>query len=103
MENDSKEPEDNEIERLINGALNLGSDELKQFSNEKVLRAKLKSIASEYLDSFYIFGYDIEGNTILVKGANTDQQLDALDTLAMRLFIAGNLGGTYGDNGPKFR
>ena len=80
-----EEPEDNDIERLINGALNLGSDELQSFSNEKVLRDKLKSVVAEYLDSFYIFGYDIEGKTVLVKGAKSDQQLDALDTLAMRL------------------
>ena len=97
-----EEPEDNDIERLINGALNLGSDELQSFSNEKVLRDKLKSVVAEYLDSFYIFGYDIEGKTVLVKGAKSDQQLDALDTLAMRLLIAGNLGGTYGSNGPTF-
>ena len=97
-----EEPKDNDIERLINGALNLGSDELQSFSDEKVLRDKLKSVVAEYLDSFYIFGYDIDGKTVLIKGANSDMQLDALDTLAMRLFVAGNLGGTYGDNGTKF-
>lgn len=98
-----EEPKDDDIERLINGALNLGSAELQSFNNEKELREKLKSVVAEYLDSFYIFGYDIDGKTILIKGANSDMQLDALDTLAMRLFIAGNLGGTYGDNGPKYR
>ena len=41
--------------------------------------------------------------TFEVKGANNDMQMDALDTLAMRLFVAGNLGGTYGDNGTKYR
>ena len=97
-----EEPKDNDIERLINGALNLGSDELQSFSDEKVLRDKLKSVVAEYLDSFYIFGYDIDGKTVLIKGANSDMQLDALDTLAMRLFIAGNLGGPYGSNGPTF-
>ena len=36
-----------------------------------------------------------EGKTILVKGAKTDMQMDALDTLAMRLFVAGNIGTGY--------
>jgi len=96
------EEQNNDIDDLINSALNLHADELKGFSNEKQLRDKLKSIVAEYLDTFYIFGYDIDGKTILIKGANSDMQLDALDTLAMRLFVAGNLGGTYGDNGSKF-
>ena len=96
------EEQNNDIDDLINSALNLHAEDLKGFKNEKQLREKLKSIVAEYLDSFYIFGYDIDGKTILIKGANSDMQLDALDTLAMRLFVAGNLGGTYGDNGSKF-
>ncbi len=102
MDENSEEP-NKDIDDLINSALNLGSDDLQSFKSERELREKLKSIVAEYLDSFYIFGYDIDGNTILIKGANSDMQMDALDTLAMRLFIAGNLGGTYGDHGPKFR
>lgn len=102
MDKNPEEP-NKDIDDLINSALNLGSDDLQSFKNERELREKLKSIVAEYLDSFYIFGYDIDGNTILIKGANSDMQMDALDTLAMRLFIAGNLGGTYGDHGPKFR
>ena len=99
-----KTPEDNnnDIDDLINNALNLHSEDLKSFKSDKQLRDKLKSIVAEYLDTFYIFGYDIDGKTILIKGANSDLQLDALDTLAMRLFVAGNLGGTYGDNGSKY-
>jgi hypothetical protein len=95
MDKNPEEPGDNDIDNLINSALNLGSDDLQSFKSEKELRAKLKSIVSEYLDSFYIFGYDIDGNTILVKGANNDMQMDALDTLAMRLFVAGNIGTGY--------
>ena len=91
----------NDIEKLINGALNLVPDDLKSFNSEKQLRDQLKSIVAEYLDSFYIFGYDIDGKTILIKSANSDQQLDALDTLAMRLLIAGNFGSAGGDNGYK--
>lgn len=105
MDEENKEPEEddleNRIEQLLNGALNLQPEQLQSYKSEKELRDKLKSVVSEYLDSFYIFGYDIDGKTILVKGANSDMQLDALDTLAMRLFIAGNLGGTYGSNGPQ--
>ena len=102
MDDIPEEPNE-DIDDLINSALNLRSDDLQSFKSEKELREKLKSIVAEYLDSFYIFGYDIDGNTILIKGANNDMQMDALDTLAMRLFIAGNLGGTYGDNGTKYR
>jgi len=94
MDKNSEEP-NKDIDDLINSALNLGSDDLQSFKSERELREKLKSIVAEYLDSFYIFGYDIDGNTILVKGANNDMQMDALDTLAMRLFVAGNIGTGY--------
>lgn len=92
MSEESEEYPDDKLRELLNDALNLQPDELKTFQDEKELRGKLKSIVSEYLDSFYIFGYDIEGKTILVKGAHSDQQLDALDTLAIRLFMAGSIG-----------
>lgn len=101
MSEESEEHPDDELKELLNDALNLQPEELKAFKSERELRDKLKSIISEYLDSFYIFGYDIEGKTILIKGANSDQQLDALDTLAMRLLMAGNLGALYNNNGYK--
>ena len=56
MDKNPEEPGDNDIDNLINSALNLGSDDLQSFKSEKELREKLKSIVSEYLDSFYIFG-----------------------------------------------
>jgi hypothetical protein len=92
MIDESEEDPDDELRELLHEALNLHSEELKAFKNSKELRSKLKSIVSEYLDSFYIFGYDINGKTILVKGAHSDQQLDALDALAIRLLLSGNLG-----------
>jgi|TARA_R110000744_G_scaffold250743_1_gene366823 hypothetical protein len=92
MSDESEEYPEDKLRELLNDALNLQPEELKIFKSEKELRSKLKSIVAEYLDSFYIFGYDIEGKTILVKGAHSDQQLDALDTLAIRLFMAGSIG-----------
>ena len=102
MEESDQEPEktaEDEVRELINAALNLKPENLQTYKNVKELREKLRSVVSEYLDSFYIFGYDIEGNTVLVKGGHSDQQMDALDTLAMRLIMSGNLGGTSGSGG----
>jgi hypothetical protein len=102
MEESDQEPEktaEDEVRDLINAALNLKPECLQTYKNVKELREKLRSVVSEYLDSFYIFGYDIEGNTVLVKGGHSDQQMDALDTLAMRLIMSGNLGGTHGSGG----
>lgn len=92
MSEKSEEPSDKSLEQLLYDALNLQSNDLKIFKSQKELRDTLKGIVSEYLDSFYIFGYDIDGKTVLVKGAKSDQQFDALDTLAIRLFMAGSLG-----------
>lgn len=97
MSDESEESSDKSLEELLNEALNLQPNQLKSFKDQQELREKLKSITSEYLDSFYIFGYDINGKTVLVKGAKSDQQFDALDTLAIRLFMAGSLGSTYGN------
>ena len=99
---ENPEESDKDIDDLINSALSLTSEDLQSFKSEKELREKLKSIVAEYLDSFYIFGYDIDGKTILIKGAKSDMQKDALDTLAMRLFVAGNFGGTYGGDETKY-
>lgn len=99
MSEESEEHQDKKLEELLNDALNLQPDKLKVFKDQQELRDKLKGIVSEYLDSFYIFGYDINGKTVLVKGASSDQQLDALDTLAIRLLMAGSLGSTYGSGG----
>ncbi|MDB4395987.1 hypothetical protein N9Z65_00045 [bacterium] len=98
MSEESEGYPEESLENLIYDALNLQADQLKAFKNQQELRDKLKGIVSEYLDSFYIFGYDINGKTVLVKGAKTDQQIDALDTLAIRLFMAGSLGSAYGGN-----
>ena len=56
MIDESEEDPDDELRELLHEALNLHSEELKAFKNSKELRSKLKSIVSEYLDSFYIFG-----------------------------------------------
>ena len=92
MSYESEDYSEDKLKELVNDALSLQPAELKSFKNDKELRGKLKSIISEYLDSFYIFGYDIDGKTVLVKGGQSDQQLDALDTLADRLFMAGSIG-----------
>jgi len=91
-ENPEEEINDKNIEDLINAALNYHPEDLKSFTTERQLREKVKSIIAEYLDSFYLFGYDIDGRTILIKSGQSDQQLDALDTLAHRLLLAGNIG-----------
>lgn len=87
-----EEVNDKNIEDLINAALNHHPKDLQSFKNERQLREKVKSIIAEYLDSFYLFGYDIDGRTILIKAGQSDQQLDALDTLAHRLLLSGNIG-----------
>jgi hypothetical protein len=86
------EVNDKNIEDLISAALNYHPEDLQSFKSEKQLREKVKSIIAEYLDSFYLFGYDIDGGTILIKSGQSDQQLDALDTLAHRLLLSGNIG-----------
>ena len=63
MSDESEEYPEDKLRELLNDALNLQPEELKIFKSEKELRSKLKSIVAEYLDSFYIFGYDIEGKT----------------------------------------
>jgi hypothetical protein len=98
MSDEGQELPDKSLEELLNEALNLHSDQLKSFKNQQELRKILRSIVSEYLDSFYIFGYDIDGKAILVRGAKSDQQIDALDTLAIKLYMSGSLGNIYGQS-----
>ena len=53
MSKESEEYSEDELRELLNDALNLQPEELRTFQNGKELRGKLKSIVSEYLDSFF--------------------------------------------------
>lgn len=96
MNDEDNEHPGKDLEELLSEALKLQSDQLKSFKDQQELRKILKSVVSEYLDSFYIFGYDINGKAVLVKGARSDQQVDALDALSIKLYMAGSLGNIHG-------
>ena len=52
----------------------------KQIESEEDLH-RLASVLSEYLDSYILLGYDMDGNAIHVCLARTQQHADSLTTL----------------------
>lgn len=44
----------------------------------KIDTDQIKSLLSEYLDSYIVIGYDIKGARVVFDSAKTDKQMDAL-------------------------
>lgn len=47
----------------------------------------LRSIISEYLDTYIVFGYNLEGDRIVIQNCNTSRDKDALMEFLKNIFI----------------
>lgn len=64
---------------------------LRSLENEKNVNV-LKSVLSEYLSTFIIMGYDVNGNRIVIKDAETNKDEDSIIEL-IRYVMMGIIGG----------
>lgn len=73
-----------ELEKALNKWLKDNVQENKIISRDLTL---LKSIISEYLDSYLLLGYSMEGQRIVIQSFNTAKDKDALMEFLKNIFI----------------
>ena len=74
------------IKNLIQDALTFKLEQVKKKRSKNELDNALRVVTSEFLNSFIIFGYDMEGKPVLDKVADTIQREEALKSLLHKVF-----------------
>lgn len=75
---------DTELQKALDKWLKQNIQDNKIMSRDLTL---LKSIISEYLDSYLLLGYSMEGQRIIIQSFNTAKDKDALMEFLKNLFI----------------
>ena len=83
---DAEDPRDKELRELIEEALKLNVSARKKIKGQRDLADRVVAILQEYLDSFILLAYDIEGNPVQIKAARSAQQHEALNSILIKYF-----------------
>ena len=83
---DEEDPRDKELRELIEEALKLNVGTRKKIKGQRDLADRVVAILQEYLDSFILLAYDIEGNPVQIKAARSPQQNEALNSILLKYF-----------------
>jgi|TARA_R100000030_G_C3251740_1_gene123188 hypothetical protein len=83
---DEEDPRDKELRELIEEALKLNVGTRKKIKGQRDLADRVVAILQEYLDSFILLAYDIEGNPVQIKAAKSPQQNEALNSILLKYF-----------------
>jgi|TARA_R100001079_G_C4448408_1_gene152339 hypothetical protein len=83
---DAEDPRDKELRELIEEALKLNVGERKKIKGQRDIADRVVAILQEYLDSFILLGYDMEGNALQLKSASSSQQHEALNSILIKYF-----------------
>ena len=84
MENE--DPRDKELRELIEEALKLNVGSRNKIRGQKDIAQRVVAILQEYLDSFILLAYDMEGNPIQIRAAKSTQQQEALNSILIKYF-----------------
>lgn len=78
-----------DIEYMLKDALHEIHESTKRRAEDKIVCLDtLESTIEEFLNSFIIIGYDLDGNPIDIVSAGTQQEADALSTLLNKLVMS---------------
>jgi hypothetical protein len=83
---DEEDLRDKELRELIEEALKLNVGTRKKIKGQRDLADRVVAILQEYLDSFILLAYDIEGNPVQIKAARSPQQNEALNSILLKYF-----------------
>ena len=83
---DEEDPRDKELRELIEEALKLNVGTRKKIKGQRDLADRVVAILQEYLDSFILLAYDIEGNPVQIKAGKSPQQNEALNSILLKYF-----------------
>jgi hypothetical protein len=83
---DPEDPRDEELRELIEEALKLNINQQKTFKDRKSLINSVSGYLEEYLDSFILLAYDMNGDPVTIKSIQTTQQDEALRSMLISYF-----------------
>lgn len=85
MEKENKKPyTEEDIKALISEALKINIEEKKASSSRVNVETALVSTIKEFLNTFVIMGYDLNGEPLVIKYAKTHLDSDALNTVVAK-------------------
>tara|TARA_R110002020_G_scaffold329767_4_gene545507 strand:- start:41 stop:358 length:318 start_codon:yes stop_codon:yes gene_type:complete len=99
--NDSDSAEDEELRHIIEKALKFNIREKKTFKQRQDLAERVRSILSEYLESYILLGYDFDGRHLDIKSASTPMQAEALNSFLIKYFAVEAQQFKTDSNGPE--
>lgn len=85
-EQPSNLPHDESLQQVIREALKIKLRETKVNKQKVDLANALIATISEFLESYIIMGYDIEGNPVVIKSVGTIQEREALMSMFVKVF-----------------
>lgn len=85
-EQSSNLPHDESLKRVIREALKIKLRETKVNKQKVDLANALISTISEFLESYIVMGYDIDGNPVVIRSAKTIQEREALMSMFIKVF-----------------
>ena len=83
---DSQDPQDEELRELIEEALKLNINQKKAFKTRANLLNYVAGYLEEHLDSFILLAYDMDGKPVTIKSTQTVQQDEALRSMLISYF-----------------
>ena len=83
MDNDSKMSDD-ELRDLIKDALKMEIETRTKKSKDVKTREALASVASEFMTSFLILGYDLNGKEVVIRMEKSHMEKNALQSLILK-------------------
>lgn len=85
MKHDDKDSfSEDEIKNLIREALKINVEDKKAAISKLKIDNALVSTVKEFLNTFAIIGYDINGEPVVLKYAKTQMEKDALNTIILK-------------------
>ncbi len=73
-----------ELREIIKEALKTGLEEKKNKIKKSRLQSALTGTLGEFLDSYILLGYDLDGENIIVRTGKSSQQNEALNSLLIK-------------------
>lgn len=83
MDNDSKMSDD-ELKDLIKDALKMEIESRAKKGKDVKTREALASVASEFMTSFLILGYDLNGKEVVIRMEKNNMERNALQSLILK-------------------
>lgn len=84
MDQEPYNASEEELREIIKEALKTGLEEKKHKIKKSRLQSALTGTLGEFLDSYILLGYDLDGENLIIRNGKTSQQNEALNSLLIK-------------------